>query len=39
MSCIIEYTNAAGNSFIYPVPFYDIYNAANENKVIIPWCI
>lgn len=39
MGCIIEYTNAAGNSFIYPVPFYDIYNFVNEDKVLIPWCI
>ncbi len=22
--CIIQYTNAAGNSFIYPVPYYDV---------------
>ena len=39
MGCVIEYTNAANDTFIYPVPFYDIYNAAHENKVIIPWCI
>ena len=38
-SCIIKYTNAEKNSFIYPVPFYDLENAVNENKIIIPWCI
>lgn len=38
-SCIIKYTNAEKNSFIYPVPFYDLENAINENKIIIPWCI
>lgn len=38
-SCIVKYTNAEKNSFIYPVPFYDLENAINENKIIIPWCI
>lgn len=38
-SCIIKYTNAEKNSFIYPVPFYDLENALSENKIIIPWCI
>lgn len=38
-SCIIKYTNAEKNSFIYPVPYYDLENAINENKIIIPWCI
>ena len=38
-SCIIKYTNAEKNSFIYPVPFYDIYRFADENKIIFPWCI
>ena len=37
--CIIQYTNAAGNSYIYPVPFYDITTFAYKDKVIIPWCI
>lgn len=37
--CVIQYTNAAGNSYIYPVPFYDVVTFADANKVIIPWCI
>ena len=37
--CIIKYINAEKNSFIYPVPFYDIHTAGAENKIIIPWCI
>ena len=39
VGCFIKYINAENESFIYPVPFYDIYNAADENKIIIPWCI
>ena len=39
MSCIIKYTNAENNSFIYPVPFYDIQNAIDKDKIIFPWCI
>lgn len=38
-SCIIKYTNAENNSFIYPVPFYDLQSAIDENKIIFPWCI
>ncbi len=38
-SCVITYTNAAGNSRMYPVPFYDIYSYANEKKIILPWCL
>lgn len=37
--CIIQYTNALGKSYIYPVPFYDTVTFADANKVIIPWCI
>ena len=37
--CIIQYTNAAGNTYIYPVPFYDTQILSDENKVVIPWCI
>ena len=37
--CIIQYTNAAGHSYIYPVPYYDIETLNGQNKVIIPWCI
>ena len=38
-SCIITYTNAAGKSRIYTVPFYDIYSYASEKKIILPWCL
>ena len=37
--CVIQYTNAAGNSYLYPVPFYDVETLGYEKKVIIPWCI
>ena len=37
--CIIQYVNAAGNSYIYPVPFYDVETLSGQGKVIIPWCI
>lgn len=40
MICIIQYKNAAGEEFIYPVPFYDIDTLSYKgNKVLIPWCI
>lgn len=39
MVCIVQYKNARGEEYFYPVPFYDIYSFANENKVIVPWCI
>jgi hypothetical protein len=38
-SCVITYTNAAGKSRIYAVPFYDIYSYASEKKIILPWCL
>ena len=38
-ACIIQYTNANGESFIYPVPYYDTQTFADTNQVIIPWCI
>ena len=37
--CVVQYTNALGNSYIYPVPFYDIETLGAFSKVIIPWCI
>lgn len=37
--CIIQYKNAKGEEYVYPVPFYDIRALAVENKVLIPWCI
>ena len=38
-TCVIQYTNANGESYIYPVPYFDTETFAGENKVIIPWCI
>ena len=37
--CVIEYTNALGNSYLYPVPYYDITTLADSGQIIIPWCI
>lgn len=38
-ACIIQYINAKGDSYIYPVPYYDLETFADEGKVVIPWCI
>ena len=38
-ACVIQYINAKGDSYIYPVPYYDTQTLVNEGKVIIPWCI
>ena len=38
-TCIIQYINANGDSFIYPVPWYDTETFGFEKKVLIPWCI
>ena len=38
-ACVVQYTNANGESFIYPVPYYDTQTFADTNQVIIPWCI
>lgn len=37
--CIIQYITADNKARIYPVPYYDIETYANEDKIIIPWCI
>lgn len=37
--CVIEYITAAGETGIYPVPFYDILTYQSERKMIIPWRI
>lgn len=36
--CIIQY-NANGKTHFYPVPFYDIYTKAKDNKIVFPWCL
>ncbi len=38
-SCVIEYINAKGDSYIYPVPFYDVTTFVDRSQVLIPWCI
>lgn len=38
-ACVIQYTNANGENYIYPVPYFDVETFADEGKVIIPWCI
>lgn len=37
--CIVQYINAAGETRIYPVPFYDIYTYKGDRKMLIPWNI
>jgi hypothetical protein len=37
MSCIIQFINAAGESGIYVVPFYDIIRG--DDNMLIPWVI
>ena len=41
MVCVIQYQNAGGEEYFYPVPFYDITTYGHEpgHKVLIPWCI
>ena len=41
MVCVIQYKNAGGEEYFYPVPFYDITTYGHEpgHKVLIPWCI
>lgn len=39
-SCIIQYvTPHDGGSYVYVVPYYDIYTYRDQNKLIIPWNI
>ena len=38
-TCIIQYENAKGEQFVYPVPFFDTYTLREQNKMIIPWNI
>lgn len=34
--CLIQY-NIGGNTYYYPVPYYDIYSMIAERKIILPW--
>lgn len=38
-TCIIQYINAKGKSYIYAVPVYDTQTLAAEGKMLIPWVI
>jgi hypothetical protein len=38
-TCIIQYINAKGKSFVYVVPIYDLETYADEGKILIPWVI
>lgn len=39
VACVIQYINARGESYYYPVPFYDCITFNEENKMLIPWNI
>lgn len=36
---IVQYINAEGEGYLYPIPFYDIFTKKDENKIIFPWCV
>ena len=36
---VIQYINANGDQFIYPIPFFDTLTLKDVNKMIIPWNI
>ena len=36
-TCIISYINAAGENFIYSIPYID--TTSKENKILMPWII
>lgn len=39
--CVVQYNNInskSGTRF-YAVPFYDVYQLADEKKIIFPWCL
>ena len=38
-TCIIQYVNAKGQTYIYAVPVYDVQTLATEGKMLIPWVI
>lgn len=38
-TCIIQYVNAKGQSYIYAAPVYDTQTLASEGKMLIPWVI
>lgn len=38
-NCVIQYTNALGDGYLYRVPFYDKETYQEKGKLIIPWFI
>lgn len=36
-SCLIQYVTPDNLSYVYIVPYYDIYTYRNANKLVIPW--
>lgn len=37
MTAVVQYINGNGDSFLYPVPYYDI--ETKPGKILLPWCI
>ena len=37
--CIVQYITADNKARVYSVPYYDIQQFADEDKMLIPWCI
>lgn len=38
-TCVLLYTNALNESFVYPIPCVDAITKASENKLILPWVV
>lgn len=38
-TCVVQYTNGAGKSYIYTVPFFDVTTHSDKGKMLFPWCI
>lgn len=38
-TCIVQYISADNKARIYVVPFFDVTSCADEDKMLIPWCI
>lgn len=38
-TCIITYSNAIGEHFVYPIPCVDAITKRDENKLLLPWVI
>lgn len=38
-TCVINYSNAIGEYYVYPVPCVDAQTKRDENKLLLPWVI